>query len=117
MNKFKVGDKVKRTYGEFKGMKVGDVGIVKGLTHFSCMTLEGYDGEHDMDKFRLVDEKESTSAWLKENKWFIRTGSPEKSKLVQEWLFEHGMMWNFGKAFRNWGEECLTNTDARDALC
>lgn len=111
MNKFKVGDKVKRTYGEFKGMKVGDVGIVKGLAHFSCMTLDGYDGEHDMDKFKLVDEKESTSAWLKENKWFIRTGSPEKSKLVQEWLFEHGMKWQWYNYFNNnTNEKLLTNT-------
>ena len=113
MNKFKAGDKVQRTCGELKGMKVGDVSAVTGLARFSCMTLEGYDGEHDMDNFKLVDEKESTSVWLKENKWFIRTGSPEKSKLVQEWLFEHGCEWLYdGKnAQTGFNDALLTNTD------
>lgn len=58
-------------------------------------------------------EKESTSAWLKENKWFIRTGSPEKSKLVQEWLFEHGMKWQwpwYTGFNNNTNEKLLTNT-------
>lgn len=57
-------------------------------------------------------EKESTSAWLKENKWFIRTGSKEKSKLVQEWLFEHGMEWLYGKTVQSgFNDTMLTNTD------
>lgn len=112
MSKFKAGDKVQRTYGEFKGMKVGDVGIVKGLAYFSCMTLEGYDGEHTMDNFKLVDEKESTSAWLKENKWFIRTGSLEKSVQTQKWLFEHGCEWLYGKTVQSdFNDKVLTNTN------
>lgn len=41
----------------------------------------------------VKDEKESTAKWLKENRWFIRTGTKERSELVQEWLFEHGYVW------------------------
>lgn len=56
-------------------------------------------------------EKESTSAWLKENKWFIRTGSPEKSKFVQEWLFEHGYNWGYVGGIQYYKENYLTNTN------
>lgn len=41
-------------------------------------------------------EKESTSKWLKENRWYIRTGSVEKSSAVQAWLFENDIKWNCG---------------------
>lgn len=60
----------------------------------------------------LGNSKDQTSAWLKENKWFIRTGSPEKSKLVQEWLFEHGCEWLYGKKLQSgFNEQLLTNTN------
>lgn len=34
---------------------------------------------------------------LKKEKWFIRTPTPEISKLVQEWLFEQGLVWQYHK--------------------
>jgi len=111
--KFNIGDKVKRIRSEHEGMKVGDVGVVKSFENRVSMLLEGYNSAHDPQNFELVveDEKEITKKFLRENRWFIRTGSPEKSKLVQEWLFEHGMKWQWYTGFNNnTNEKLLTNT-------
>ena len=115
MNKFKAGDKVKRIASVHDGMKVGDIAVVKYVENVWNIYLDGYEFAHDPANFELVtsaDEKESTSAWLKENKWFIRTGSPEKSKLVQEWLFQHGCEWLYGKTVQSdFKDQLLTNTN------
>jgi len=114
MDKFKAGDQVKRIAFVHEGMKVGDVAVVKSVADGWNMYLEGYSFAHDPQNFELVtsaDEKEAISKFLRENKWFIRTGSPEKSKLVQEWLFEHGMKWQWYNDFNNnTNEKLLTNT-------
>ena len=34
---------------------------------------------------------------MKKERWFIRTPTPEISKLVQEWLFEQGSVWQYHK--------------------
>lgn len=112
--KFNIGDKVKRIRSEHEGMKVGDVGVVKSFENRTSMLLEGYNFAHDPANFELVveDEKEITKKFLREEKWFIRTGSPEKSKLVQEWLFEHGCGWLYGKTVQSgFNDTMLTNTD------
>lgn len=113
MNKFKVGDRVKRIASAHEGMKVGDVAVVKSIVDEWNLHLEGYSFAHDPQNFELVtsaDEKETISKFLRENKWFIRTGSPEKSKLVQEWLFEHGMKWHDGtKHTLNYSEDFLSS--------
>jgi hypothetical protein len=110
MHKFKAGDKVQRIYGEFKGMKVGDVGIVKGLAYFSCMTLEGYDGEHTMNNFKLVDEKESTSAWLKENPWYIKVNGKQEFLAAVKWLEDHGQVAELSNSWLD-GVEALRSSN------
>lgn len=98
MSKFKAGDKVKYIGEDNEGLYV---------TTKLVYTIKSDDGyyvklneipqchSYSPEKFALyVDkEKESTAKWLKENSWYIETGSPEKSELVQEWLFEHGYVW------------------------
>lgn len=133
MSGFKIGDDVfvvlhknyanlgdKRIAGiKYKG-KVVMGSQAEGWVGVSCGDTIGYlhlsFGKHskcsDFDIELVQDEKESTSAWLKENKWFIRTGNPEKSKLVQEWLFEHDCEWLYGKNVQSdFKDTMLTNTD------
>lgn len=112
MNKFKAGDKVKRVAGCHEGMRVGDTAVVRCLEG-PCLYLDGYKTSHNPKIFELVqDDKESIKQFLKENKWFIRTGSPEKSELVQEWLFEHGCEWWWGKKVQTgFNDELITNTN------
>lgn len=116
--KFKAGYKVKRIRSEHEGMKVGDIGVVKSFENSMNMYLEGYRFAHDPENFELVveDEKENISKWLRENKWFIRTGNPEKSKLVQEWLFEHGYEWLSGKGVSYTDRMYLCNVDTGGGL-
>lgn len=118
MNKFKVGDKVKIisaglcTY--WYADRIGDVFTLSSqISNGDWRVVEDRDGCLSMNDIELyMDEKESTSAWLKSNKWYIRTGCPEKSKLVQAWLFEHGMEWLYGKKLQSgFNEQLLTNTN------
>lgn len=114
MHNFKVGDTVRRVAGYHQGMSKGDTAKIYDF-YGPDLKLEGYgDSTHTWTNFELVqDEKESIKQFLKENSWFIRTGSPEKSKLVQEWLFEHGMGWLFGKTIQSgFNDTMLTNTDS-----
>ena len=118
MNKFKAGDKVKvlkATLGTYwYAERIGDVFTLSSqIGNNGWRVVEGGDSCLSTKDIELyVDEKESTSAWLKENNWFIRTGSPEKSKLVQEWLFERGMEWIYGKKLQSgFNEQLLTNTN------
>ena len=120
MHKFKIGDKVKRIGEPFGSVKVGDIETVETVRGSGSIELVDHFYVYDPKYFELVqDEKESTSAWLRENKWFIRTGSPEKSKLVQEWLFEHGIHWagNPKDSFDIYGTQhkILTNTRGMQA--
>jgi hypothetical protein len=51
---FKVGDVVKRFQcGEFQGMKVGDMDIIKGISG-NCMVLMNYPGLHSMINYHLA---------------------------------------------------------------
>lgn len=117
MSNFKVGDKVKviraglDSYGYAD--KIGQVfTLAKQLNHQEWLTTERSDRVLGEDDIELVqDEKERISKFLKENKWFIRTGSPEKSVQVQKWLFDHGVKWQWSSGFNiNSGEKFLTNT-------
>lgn len=59
-----------------------------------------------------------TAEFLKTQPWFIHTGTSERSRAAQEWLFSHGMTW-FTKdnVIRQYGEKILTNTYAGDDAC
>ena len=120
MKQFEKGGKVKvvkatlNTY--WYAEKVGQVfTLAKQLANGDWLTAEHSDCTLSKDDIELVqDEKESTSVWLKENKWFIRTGSPEKSVQTQKWLFEHGIGWADSPkdSFNIYGTQhkALTNT-------
>ena len=113
MHNFKVGDTVRRVAGYHNGMSKGDTAKIYDF-YGPDLKLEGYgDSTHTWTNFELVqDEKESIKQFLKENSWFIRTGSPEKSKLVQEWLFEHGCEWLYGKKVQTgFNDKLITNTN------
>lgn len=118
MDKFKAGDKVKVvksglcTY--WYANRIGDVFTLSSqISNGDWRGVEDRDGWLSTSDIELVkDEKETISEFLRGNKWFIRTGSPEESKLVQEWLFEHGMEWIYGKNVQSrFNEQLLTNTD------
>jgi hypothetical protein len=117
MNKFKAGDKVKVVSAErdtyWYASKIGNIYTLKSLDGEDWVVRETRFGVLAACDLELVEnEKETISKFLKENKWFIRTGSPEKSKLVQQWLFEHGCEWLFGKNVQSgFNEELLTNTN------
>lgn len=49
--------------------------------------------------------KSSTLKFLKTQPWKIRTGSKEKSALVQQWLIDQGMSWEHNKGIKT----CTTN--------
>lgn len=117
MNEFKIGDKLRL---KFDGLGPN----VPANSVLTCIEddepVDGFrlSGEEvsirwansHKDYFELITGKESTAKWLKENAWFIRTGSPEKSFAVQEWLFDHGMEWHNGEqAFFNYKEQYLGN--------
>jgi hypothetical protein len=117
MNKFKAGDKVKVVSAErdtyWYASKIGNIYTLKSLDGEDWVVRETRFGVLAACDLELVEnEKETISKFLKENKWFIRTGSPEKSKLVQQWLFEHGCEWLHGKNVQSvFNETSLTNTD------
>ena len=54
---FKVGDKVRRTYGTSGGMRVDDIGTVKEILNNEWMLLKEYGDEHAIDRFELVEDK------------------------------------------------------------
>jgi hypothetical protein len=118
MHKFKIGDKVRRIGKPFGSVKVGDIETVETVRGNGSIELVNRFYVYDPEYFDLVqDEKESISKFLRENKWFIRTGSPEKSKLVQEWLFERGMEWLYDKKnVSDFKEKYLTNTSGTGVL-
>lgn len=108
----KKGDKVRRIQGCHEEMKVGDVAIVEGYDKYDdkFLRLCGYGTCHSADNFELVSPaKETTSKWLKENAWYIRVESPEHSKLIQEWLFEHRYYWEFAEGVEYEESPILTN--------
>lgn len=112
MSGFKIGDTVIRIAGRHVGMSPGDTAKISGFCG-DDFYLEGYgNSTHTWANFDLVqDEKESISKFLRENKWYIHTGSPEKSFATQTWLFEHGMEWNSGdKLFHKYGEDCISSS-------
>jgi hypothetical protein len=123
MSELKAGDKVKvigfeeETY--WYANKVGNIYTLKSFDGVDWSVQEtdyGVFSPNDIEFYQ--DEKEYISNFLKENKWFIRTGNPEKSKLVQEWLFEHGIGWRgCGEGFTIYGtyHPMLTNTCGNDA--
>lgn len=122
MNKFKAGDKVKVVSAErdtyWYASKIGNTYTLKSFDGEDWVVKEIDFGVFAACDLELVeDEKETTSKWLRENKWFIRTGSPEKSKLVQEWLFEHGYGWFICmNNISDFNEKYLTNTSDAEGL-
>lgn len=58
----------------------------------------------------LEHYQESQQFNLKTRKWWIATPTPEISKAVQEWLFEHGISWKSGSfGVANVNSKYLTN--------
>lgn len=118
MSKFKAGDKVRIIKATNKSALYSNlIGNVYTLLYKVTDTIQvgSWAVQEEVDWFIREDdielEKESISKFLKENKWFIRTGSVEKSELVQEWLFEHGYGWVIGKnSVSDFKEKYLTNT-------
>ena len=90
MHKFKVGDWIKRTGDNYKGVNKGDTKQVVQLVPDVGIRFYGDNVVYDQMFFELVqDEKESTSAWLKENKWWIRCKSQLEFELINNWLEEN----------------------------
>lgn len=117
MKQFNKGDKVKVVSAErdtyWYANKIGNIYTLKSFDGNDWIVKETDFGVFAPCDLELVqeDEKESIARFLREQKWFIHTGSPEKSKLVQEWLFEHGVKWQWHSGFNNNpGEKLLTNT-------
>jgi len=120
MYKFRAGDKVKIVKATLSSYwyadRIGDVFTLSsqvGNGNDDWRVVEDRNGFLSESDIELVqDEKEPISKFLRDEKWFIRTGSVEKSKLVQEWLFEHGMEWLYGKKLQSgFKDTMLTNTD------
>ena len=89
MNKFKTGDKVRCINCSFGSIDLGDICVVRSTSlGGDIIFIDDYIGGYVASNFELVQEFD-----LKNNDWFIRTGSFEKSKAVQEWLFSLGITW------------------------
>lgn len=67
-NKFKVGDRVRRVYGNYGDMSAGDEDIVVECSG-SCLELEKFGGGHAQSSFELVwsNQELPISEELKDN--------------------------------------------------
>lgn len=89
-NKFKVGDKVKRTGGDWSGIIKGEVYTVSSVVNSECIKVAEVDtgvGYADCDYFELVRQPEKhKSEWF----GFKYKVNPETSKFLQEAVFKDG---------------------------
>lgn len=90
--KFKVGDKVKRTTGDFRNVLVGCIYTVSEVLSTGAIRLYGHSGSYDPEFFEIYMEKEKPSFDLHSNPWYIRVENEEQFNLANKWLKE-----NFGK--------------------
>lgn len=103
MNKFKAGDKVRRTHISDPnfGMYVGEKYTVKGLNSRGFLVLEGIQSFLDLGwnsiYFELVEEEQVKQFDLKTQPWYIHCPTPEAFAAAQEFLFGHGITWCDGK--------------------
>lgn len=58
MNKFEVGDKVKRINIPYRGIDIGDIGIVKECDAVG-VRLKGHDRGYKVEHFELANDTES----------------------------------------------------------
>ena len=79
---FKVGDKVRRTYGTSGGMNIDDIGTVKKILNEEWMVLEEYGDQHAIDRFELVEDKVLTREELiqKLSEDIIKIGGSEPNQ-------------------------------------
>ena len=54
VNKFKVGDKVKRINQQWRGMKIGDTGIIINNNEFG-IHIKGYGSGHACNNFEQIN--------------------------------------------------------------
>lgn len=92
MKDFKVGDKVV-VVEKYQGLPEGSIWVVKSFSDIGTVSLVGGTGFWNTSRFELVKENPLDSFNLKVDPWKIRTGTPESSKLAQEFLFAQGIYW------------------------
>ena len=113
MSKFKVGDKVVCIDPGCNFLTAGKEYTVTGHGQMTSIYVVN-DRENNTwyypNRFELI--KENVHMFdLKKERWFIRTPTPEISKLVQEWLFEQGFEWySSGKSVKHLYEPYIGNS-------
>ena len=102
MSNLKVGMRVKAVteYPEnnFKRISVGDFGTVTGFDEyvkdFVHVRFDNGRREEFYDwRVEPVTEEPKQMFNIKTDPWFIRVNSKQESKVIQDWLFEQGIMW------------------------
>lgn len=88
--KFKPGDVVIRIGSSYRGITKGDIRTVS-----SC-DEQGVSFKDDFTKYAAAGFKLYEKLELTKDRWFIRTPNYQKSALIQEWLFSHGLEWRNG---------------------
>ena len=66
MVNFKVGDRVRRTQGDWLGMNTGDIGTITEILHDDTLHFNEFTGGHDEKNFELV--------WTPKNGEFVYVG-------------------------------------------
>ncbi|MNF29693.1 hypothetical protein D3C85_851520 [compost metagenome] len=81
MNKFKIGDTVRRIRSAHAGMGYGDTAVVTNVSGIN-LTLKGYKSEHDAQNFELAEPQFD----MKTSPWEIRVNTTEEFASTQRWL-------------------------------
>ena len=96
MSGFKVGDKVLCVSSDgMDKLIIGKTYTVSWVGVADLSVKEVPKWTHYIRRFELVKEKNMFD--MKQEKWFIRTQTPEISEAVQLWLFEQGFVWQSGE--------------------
>lgn len=97
MNKFRAGDKVKVVSAErdtyWYASKIGNIYTLKSFDGEDWVAKEtdfGVFAPCDLELYQ--DEKESTSAWLKENPWYIKVNNKQEFLAAVKWLEDHNQV-------------------------
>lgn len=108
MSKFKVGDKVKRTYRDAGNIKQGGIYEVVDENKWDGLYLKGHEqeGTFDADYFELVEEKSAVEEAPKFKAMLFQSNSEQEATDIQMALFEAGYKWASG-------EECVRYTHAK----
>jgi len=101
MSYFKVGDKVRCIGSQMANGEQIDVGYVGTITHIAsdgAIVVDNMFGHMGNavccpEAFEKIKEEPKQMFNIKTDPWFIRVNSEQESKVVQDWLFEQGIMW------------------------